>query len=56
MPAPIVRVGDPRVLALIGLSVAPVTWRGHGKAWDKWCLLAGDWRDIADRVVVLGVS
>lgn len=28
-------------MSLVGASVTPATWRGHGKGWAEWCMLAG---------------
>lgn len=43
MPAPFMGAGDPRVMALVGASVAPSTWNGHGKAWREWFQIAQGW-------------
>lgn len=40
MPAPFTCASDPRVMALVGASVAPSAWNGHGKAWLEWLHLA----------------
>lgn len=37
MPPGIVGVANPQVMELVGASVTPATWSGHGKSWNEWC-------------------
>lgn len=43
-------------MSLVGSSVAPATWAGHGKSWDEWMALLGDRTLPRDRETLLGIT
>lgn len=56
MPSPALGAGDPRLMALVGSSVAPAMWNDHGKAWREWVLLAGELDRAWDKAALLDVQ
>lgn len=56
LPSQFVGVSDSRLMNMVGASVTPATWRGHGKAWGEWLVLAGSHILWSDPTFLLGVS